>query len=151
MAYDVTDSIERLQGYLQGAGHASFSQIGEPKQPPDGEQITASVFFQSVATRSLTANGSSREVHTLIVRLYLDMLMEPTADVELGLARAYSFIIEDLAADKTLNTTIMAVDFGGIAGQPVRADWGYLELHGTTFRICDILVPLLVDGSYTVA
>lgn len=150
MPFDIKATLETVEDWFGKSGYFGKVQIGEPKQPPQ-EALSAAVFMNRVTTVLVFANGGTREVHVVTMRMYRDMLAEPQADIELGLAKAVSSVSSDLLGDFELGAKIMAVDVAGMHGTPYGATWGYLDLSGKMYRIVDILMPFIVDDSATVA
>ena len=75
MAFNIKNSLQKVQAYLNGSGYLSSSQIGEPKSPPQaGEQPSGSIFMQNVAIAEISLDGSTTEVHNVMVRIYKHML-----------------------------------------------------------------------------
>ncbi len=79
------------------------------------------------------------------------MLNEPEDQIEYQLAEALSEISSDLIGEYDLGATIRNIDVGGIYGQSLTSEWGYLDVGGVMFRVVDITVPLIVDDSATAA
>ena len=149
MAFNIKSTIEAISSFLQAGGYIEKEGVGEPKSPP-AEELSASVFMDSVGVVELTL-GTTIEIHTVNIRLYMKMLQEPTEQVEYKLAEVVSDIGSDLLGDYDLGATIRNVDAGGSKGSAMRAQWGYLDLGGTMFRVVDLFVPLLVDDSASLA
>ena len=147
MAFNIKATIQSINSFLRAGGYVSQASVGEPKSPPT-EYVSASVIMDSFSVVSLTL-GTTIELQSVTIRLYLNMLMEPTEEVEYKLAEVASQIGSDLLGDYDLGASIRNVDVGGQHGSPLRAQWGYVDLGGTMFRVVDIFVPLIVDDSAT--
>lgn len=146
MAFNVRATLEKVQSYLVSDGGFKGATIGEPKSLAVGTEIAAAVFMRGVSITKFFVNGGTEETHTVNVRLYRDMLMEPTKDMEIEVAVAVQRIVSDLLGDFDLGGTIRNVD-----GVNVRTDWGYGDVGGKMYRIADITLPLIVDDSATAA
>jgi hypothetical protein len=152
MAFDIKRSLQMVQTYVAGSGYVSDCVIGEPKYAPEAqEQPFSSVFIDNVSVYGLTVGGTTREIHVLIIRLYLDMKKEPTEEVEIELAQSVQEIISDILGDADLGGNVMTVDPAGMAGESISTTWGYEDISGMNYRIADIRLPLLVDDSATMA
>ncbi len=148
MAFDIEQTLHVVNSYLRRLGTLSGAQIGEPKDPP--EDFYGCVFMRDTAVAELTL-ASTIEVHSVFVRIYMNMLrssQNPAArPPEAELARAVSKTMQDFAEDADLGSTVRNVDLAGQHGTAMGARWGYAEVGGTVYRIADITVPLIVDGS----
>uniref|UniRef100_A0A6M3XKI5 Uncharacterized protein n=1 Tax=viral metagenome TaxID=1070528 RepID=A0A6M3XKI5_9ZZZZ len=149
MPFAIKATLQAISSYIQASGYVQKSTIGEPESPP-GERLAASVYMGNISIVSLTLN-TTIEVHTVILRLYMDMLAEPTEGIEFKLAEVVSGIFHDLLGEYDLGTTIRNVDAGGIYGSPLRATWGYVDVGGKMYRIVDMSIPLIVDDSAVLA
>ena len=147
MPFAIKSTLQAISDYIQKSGYVQKSTIGEPKAPPS-EPVSAAVFLDSVAVAALTLNGTI-EVHTVTLRLYMDMLGDPTEDIEFGMAEVVSNISSDLLGEYDLGASIRNVDAAGMHGSPLRATWGYVDVGGKMFRIVDMSIPLIVDDSAT--
>ena len=147
MAFNIRATLQAVASFVQANGHFSKVEIGEPKNPPS-EQMSAAIIADSVFIVSLTLSKTV-EVHTAIIRLYMNMLQEPTSDIEFKMARAVSKISLDLLGDFDLGGTIRNVDAAGQHGEPLTTKWGYSLVGGTMFRTADMSVPLIVDDAHT--
>ena len=149
MPFLVKDTLVQMQTYLARSGYVDEVLVGEPKSPPSSQGLTAALFLSNVGIGQITAGGQTVESHVVMLRIYRNMLKEPTEQIEYELAEAVSNISDDLLGDFDLGARIRHIDAGGIYGTPFTVRWGYVEVSGTMFRIADITVPLVVDGSAT--
>lgn len=151
MAFKVKSTLEAIQSYAMASGYFGSSvTVGEPKQPVAETSLSAAIFMSSVAVASLTLTKTI-ELHVTTIRIYRDMLAEPTANIEFELAEAVGDISSDLLGDYDLGETIRNIDVGGQYGSAMNTTWGYVDLSGKMYRIADISLPLIVDDSATLA
>lgn len=120
----------------------------EPKNPP-GDGLTCSIYMTSLAP--VMASGLNRTAALMIVgvRAQLPMLTEPQDDVDLRVTRAVDKTIESYCGAFTLGGLIRAVDIKGMAGTPIRVDYGYLDQGGTLYRFGEITTPLIVNDAWS--
>ena len=150
MAFDIKATLVAVQSHLLAGGYfGSAVQVGEPKAPPQAP-LSAAIFMADVAVVSLTLS-STIERHTMQVRIYKDMLAEPEENVEMEVARVVSDVMADLVGEYDLGTTVRNVDVGGQHGGALAARWGYVDVGGKMYRVADITVGLIIDGSATMA
>tara|TARA_R110000744_G_scaffold158398_1_gene274372 strand:- start:157 stop:612 length:456 start_codon:yes stop_codon:yes gene_type:complete len=148
MAFDASNTLDSIAGHLLASGYLQSVLIGEPKSPPSGNQFAACVFLNSINVAQLTL-GTTIESHVLTLRIYRNMLAEPTETMEKELAKMVSSVLADLIGEFDLGNSIRSIDVGGQYGAGVSVNYGYLDLGGTMFRIADITLPLIVDDSAT--
>tara|TARA_Y100000310_G_scaffold317160_1_gene369703 strand:- start:2194 stop:2646 length:453 start_codon:yes stop_codon:yes gene_type:complete len=149
MAFAIKATLQAVQSYLMASGYFSEVSVGEPKQPVEGE-LTAALFMSSATVAELTL-ATTIELHVATIRVYGDMLREPTEEIEFGLAEVVQDVGSDLLGEYDLGATIRNVDAGGQYGTPMSTNWGHVEVSGKMYRIADITLPLIVDDSATFA
>ena len=151
MAFDIKNTLHAVETYVQNLGLFSTVQIGEPKQAV-GQGLHAAIYMQSVSIIMIYVGGETRESHIVQLRVYKDMLAEntdPQNNLESELASVVSKLMENLLGDTDLESSIMSIDAGGMDGGSMTATYGYLTLGGVMYRVVDINIPLIVNGSAT--
>ena len=151
MAFEIGNTLHAVESYVQNLGLFQTVQIGEPKQPL-GQGIHAAIFMQSVSISTVYVGGDTRENHIVQVRIYKDMLAEYTApqnNLETELASAVSKLMSNLLGDTDLESSIMSIDAAGMDGASMTATYGYISLGGVMYRVVDVGIPLIVNGSST--
>ena len=148
MAFDASNTLDAVAGHLLASGYLRDVMIGEPKSPPSGDQLTASVFLNSISVAEVTL-GTTIESHVLMLRIFRNMLAEPTETMEKEFAKAVSSILSDIIGEFDLGGSIRSIDVAGMYGASISVNYGYMDLGGTMFRIADITLPLIVDDSAT--
>ena len=151
MAFDIKNTLHAVETYVQNLGLFSTVQIGEPKQAV-GQGLHAAIYMQSVSVIMIYVGGETRESHIVQLRVYKDMLAEntdPQNNLESELASVVSKLMENLLGDTDLESSIMSIDAGGMDGGAMTATYGYLSLGGVMYRVVDINIPLIVNGSAT--
>lgn len=151
MAFNITETLRQVQSHAAASARFSQTQLGEPFDAPVGAALLASVSMQAVSVVGLYLDGGTKEVHTVMLRIYRDVLKQPQADGETELAIAASELMQDIAEDFTLGARVREVDVAGQFGQPLAADWGHITIGSTIYRIVDIVIPIIVDDSATAA
>ena len=151
MPFTIKASVEALRDFGKKSGYFSDVVIGEPTKVLAGEKLSAAVYTQSARVVAVAVNGGTVEVHTVTFRIYRKALTDPVSAAELELALGVQQLLSDILADSDLGATIRAIDVGGIYGETVGTEWGYVELGGVLYRVADITIPLIVDDSATAA
>lgn len=151
MPFAIRNSLRAIESHLLAGGYLTAGvQIGEPKAPPTAP-LVAAIIMGDVAVVAVTAGGGTIERHTILVRIYENMLAEPEEAIELDMANVVSRVMASLIGEYDLGATIRNIDVGGQHGDALRATWGYLDVGGRMFRIADIHVGLIVDDSVMAA
>jgi hypothetical protein len=151
MAFEIKNTLLAVETYIRNLGLFSTVQIGEPKQAL-GQGFHAAIFMQSVSISMVYLGGDTRENHVAQLRIYKDMLAEytdPQNSLEAELASVVSKLMSNLLSDTDLESSIMSIDAGGMDGTSMTATYGYIEVGGQMYRIVDIGIPFIVNGSAT--
>jgi len=151
MAFDISSSLHAVETYVLNLGLFQSVQIGEPKQPV-GQGFHAAIFMNSVDISLVYSGGETRESHVVTLRVYRDMLAEqsdPLLNLETEMASVISKLMENLLGDTDLESTVMSIDAAGMDGQGLATSFGYTDLGGSMYRVADITLPLIVNGSAT--
>lgn len=145
-AIDLTTSLRAIESYALACGYFTGVQIGEPRAVPQGG-LTAAIIMQAQRVDHLVLDAPV-EVHTVLLRVYRNMLAEPEEDGEILVSRAVSKFLTDLYNGSiSLGGAIRHVDVAGAYGTPVGTRWGYLDVSGVMHRIADVTIPLVVDAA----
>ena len=96
-----------------------------------------------------TQLNSHTEVHTVIVRAYMDFKYEPRADMEKLLAAAGAHLLKNLGNDFSLAGKIRNIDIGGQFGERLNLQYGQVTIAQTIFKGWDMTVPMIVDSDET--
>ena len=151
MAFDIKTTLQELQTHLNGTGRFTKVQVGEPTVPWVGDGYFGSVSMLSNTIEILFLDGGTEELQVALVRIWRDAYKETPEDTEINMAQAVGETMERLAEDFTQRGTIRHIDLAGIRGTPMSAEWGFITLGDSTYKICDITVPMTVDDSATAA
>ena len=144
MVFDITSSIRAIQGHLMASGWFDRVQVGEPKGPP-GNGLTAAIFMDNVAVEELTLS-TTIERHEVVVRFYTPELQETTPIREDRLEKATAYIEKAWFGDFSLGAAVRNIDISQLAW-----DFGHVNIDRIEYRTVEITLPLIVDGSATLA
>lgn len=151
MAFDIKNTLLELETHLNETGRFTTVQVGEPTVPWVGDGFFGSVSMLTNTIQILFLDGGTEELHVALVRIWRDAFRETPENTEVLMAQAVGETMERLAEDFTQRATIRHIDLAGIRGVPMSAEWGFITLGDTTYKICDITVPMTVDDSATAA
>ena len=145
--FDIKPVIQAIESFVAQNGYQGKVGVGEPKSPP-AEEIAAAVFLRSLSV--IDATLTTLDGHAMVtIRLYRDMLAEPTEDNEYKLAAAAFQLLADVAAGFTLSGLVRHVDFAGAGGNTLVVQFGYTDIGGRLFRIADIDMPMIINDIAT--
>ena len=149
MSLDVDALMDKLVSKAAATGTLDSVNKHEPKSAP-GNQLHAAVWLQDFGP---VPAGSGLSMTTarveLALRIYSNMVQEPQDEIDPDVGRATTKIIAAISEDYTLGDTVKAVDLLGMAGAPLRARAGYLNVAGSMYRVMTIFAPLLVNDAWT--
>lgn len=159
MSLDIRPVISAVVSHAAAGGYCTAWQAHEPKgQGAQPGEIVVGAWLQSIGpmprNSSLKHTGA---VVTLLVRYYLDALPPGAEQADMDAidpkaVDAVQDLLSRLNGDFTLGGLVHAVDpLGGIAGQAMRAEAGYVTLSGKLQRIFDVTVPIVVEDVWNQA
>jgi hypothetical protein len=152
-AFDIQATLKALQSYMAASGHVKDVVIGEPKSPPRDDTVFAAVWMDRVRVAELTLL-STIEVHSVTVRIYRKLALGDNQatqaapeESETDMAQSVQVILEAFMTDADLGASIRNIDLAGEYGEGVLVDFGHVNLSGIMYRVADITLPCIVDGS----
>lgn len=145
--FTIKPTLQTIQSYLAASGEFDDVLLGEP-EAISGDRLTGAIYVAGTTIADVSL-GTISTVYNVMVRLYKDMLAEPTRDIEYILARVVQDIASDLLGDFDLGASIRHIDAAGIYGTPMSAVWGYVSVASTMYRSVDMTVPLVVNDTAT--
>lgn len=144
MSLNAQDLVDNVVSVAQASGLFDRVNAYEPKQPP-GNGLTAAVWTQSIAPYAQVSGLDVTSVRIeFTMRLFTNMMAEPQEAIDPNLMNATSTLMNLFTGDFTLGNSVFVVDLLGMAGRPLTAQAGYVDVGGKLFRIMDITVPLIV-------
>mgnify|MGYP004452397989 FL=1 len=151
MAFDTSSTMDAVASHMARSGYFPGGvQVGEFTSPPDatGTRLAGAIWMMNSSIVLLFADGGTREVHTLMLRVYSDF-KDPTSTGEKRLALSVNQIASNILSDSDLGATIMSVDAAGQYGTGMSMDWGQLTISDRMYRVVDITLPFIVDDAST--
>ncbi len=149
MAFDVTNTLRELETHMNKTGLFTVIQVGEPTKPFIGDGFFGAVWMQSQAVVGVYLGGDTKELHVATLRIFRDAFREEAEVMELEMTRAVGQTMERIVEDFTQRAEMRNVDIGAEEGVKYEATYGYITLADITYRIADITIPMIVDGSAT--
>ena len=148
MSTEVDDILSKLRSLLKAMAIFKAVDTVEPKGAP-GTGLTVAVYLHTIAP-AVEASGLSSisGVYVYNIRIYTNMLQEPTEDIDTILAKAVDKVFVALGADFDLGTKVKNIDIFGEHGTALIAKAGYVEVAHVMYRIVDITLPLVVNDTW---
>lgn len=149
MAYDFQALIDATASYAMQTGEFENPvPTHEPKSRP-GPGVTCSVFVAGIEPIPAASGlNSVTGLVTMNVRVQTPFLQQPADQIDPLIMRAGTAVMALFAANFTFTSLIRNVDLLGAYGQRMRGQLGYLTQDNTTYRVMDILLPLVVNDLF---
>ena len=148
--FTIRDTLKVIQSHILSGGYVRSAVLGSPLAPCQGHETEAAIVLSSSRIPIVTL-GTAIKLYTVTVRLYKNMLSEPTEQIEFDLATTVQDISSDLLGDFDLGSNVRNIDAGGEFGAPMSARWGYANIGGKIHRVADIRVPIVVNDTATLS
>ena len=141
------DILDAVVSDVQRSGY--FDQVNEhePRKKP-GHGLTAAVWAESIRAVALTSGLASTSASVVFfIRLYKRLSQEDQVDpIDRNMMKAASNLLRRYHDDFDFGGVIRNVDIlGGVTGQPIGAQAGYLEQDGAMYRVMTITLPCIVN------
>ena len=120
----------------------------QPSSAPTGNGLCYSLWVQRVAAASSGLAASSASV-TLIGTVYKSMLGQPEDEIDASIIDAVDALFTEYVGDFELGGRVREADVRGTEGTPPARETGYLTQDSTQFRIATLVIPLIVNDSWT--
>lgn len=141
--YNIKRTLEIMLNVLKTSGYFPHASVGEPKAPPKAK-ISAHIWVDHTSVVDVFLDAP-RELHTVIIRVYKDMIEIPEDKIELEMADAVSAILNMFYGKFTLDDAVLSIDIGGIYEKPVHTEWGHVKVGNLMYRIVDVYMSMIVD------
>lgn len=141
MAVNNRTALQAMQSKLMAMGRVTNAVIGEPKKAMQSGLVA---IIPRAGRIDETTLQSPREVHEVTLRRYVDMLEEPSEDIDFEMDAWRSDILEDIFGDFELGGTIAYP-------LPTQFQWnyGYQTVEQTMYRLLDLTVVYRIDDRAT--
>lgn len=153
MAVGINDLIDALTSHASRLGCFDIVQGHEPKSMPGGSGdatgLTYAVFLAEIGpARNASGLVSTTARVVLNGRIYKAFRSEPEDLIDPALADACDRLFEAYTGDFDLGSHARNIDVLGGQGNALSARAGYQSVDGATFRIIDIIVPIVVNDAW---
>lgn len=140
--------ISALVSHAAGLGFFDTVQGHEPKSMP-GMGLHYAVFMATVGP-ARTGSGLAATTARLELagRIYTPFVKQPEDDIDPGLVDVLDKLFEAYTADFELGGNVRNVDVLGSQGAPLSARFGYQTIDKQTYRVIDIVIPVIVNDAF---
>jgi hypothetical protein len=145
----VNDVMDRIVSYAMQTGRFDQVNAHEPKSSP-GTGMHCAVWMQSVQPTRSSGQSITSGVVVLNARIYTDFKSQPYDAIDPQVTGATCDMIGQLSGDFELGGSddVRAVDLLGMAGVPLGAVAGYVEIDRTMFRVMTITIPIIINDMF---
>lgn len=142
----VTDRL--LSPAAASGWFANLPMAHEPKSAPQSD-LTYAVFVSALApvqARSgLDATSARLEMTGRIYKLFRTI---PEDLIDPAMTGATGALMQAYSSDFELGGEVSNIDLLGAFGTPLSARAGYQTIDKTTFRITDIVIPMIINDAF---
>lgn len=148
MALGIQALIDAATSHAAASGLFERVQGHEPKSAP-GNGLSCAVWVQDVSPVPFASGLAATTARVaLTVRLYANMLREPQDAIDPALVGAADVLLAAYSGDFDLGGLVRNIDLLGQAGDPLRAQAGYLNQDSRLYRVIDITLPLVINDAW---
>jgi hypothetical protein len=143
----IEQAVNRVASVASSSGLFAEVLTHEPKSAPSATGLTFATWIEHIrpiALRSGLPVTSARLEMT--GRVYRSMLSDPQNTIDTEIGKATSFVLGQLNGDFGIGDAF--IDLLGMSGDPLQAQFGYVAVDRTVFRIADITIPVVGDDVY---
>lgn len=151
MTIGISALINAVTSHASASGHFDVVQGHEPKSPP-GNGLTYAVFLSALgpARTGSGLNSTSARVE-LTGRIFLPFISQPEDLIDPAITEAADDLFDAYAGDFELGGNARNIDLRGGQGAPLSGRYGYQTIAKTTFRVFDIIIPIIVNDAWVEA
>lgn len=150
MALDTTGILDKVVSHAMASGRFDRVNQHEPKNAP-GHGLTCAVWANQIGPARGSGLAATSALVVLNVRIYTNMLAEPQDAIDPRVADATDALFNAYIGGFTLGGTVQAVDVRGMAGIPIAALAGYINIGGVLYRCMTITLPVIVNDVWAEA
>lgn len=147
----VATILDKLVSHVQTLGYFDRVQMHEPKSAPGrgATGLTCAIFLSGLAPAAIASGLAATSARLeMTARIFKPFLSVPEDLIDINMAMATCAIMGGLSGDFDLGGTVRNVDLLGANGAPLGARAGYQTIDGTTFRIMDVVIPMIINDAF---
>jgi hypothetical protein len=140
--------LKRLSSIAMATGKFASTNRYEPRgQPANG----CTLVLLSGPMTPIKSSGMNRVSLRWQIdgQIYLPLHKGPPEQIDELISDAAADYLERLCAQFTLGGLVRCVDVHGMDGAQLAATPGYIEHSGKHYRCCQLMIPLLINETWT--
>lgn len=149
MALNTSTIRAKLVSHAASLGWFSQSVPYEPVSLPSGSGLVFAVWVGQVGP---VPAGSGLATTTARIefrgRAHIPADTEPKDEVDLQLTDAVDGLLNAYNGDFTLGGNVRKIDLLGAYGAPLQAQYAYMSLGSTVYRIANLTIPTIVNDAW---
>ncbi len=150
MSLDITALMNALESHALASG--VFEQVvGHELIAAPGSGITAALWPQRLRPVQTSGLASTSIRVEFTLRVYSSALQQPADGIDPAVVDAVGALLVAYSGDFELGGTAREVDLLGNTGEPLSATAGWLPMADGTYRVMDLLIPVVVNDVFTQA
>jgi hypothetical protein len=151
VAFDFQGLIDAVASYAGQTGEFERVAQHEPKSRP-GNGLTCSMWFDEIVPLAAASGlGAVTGLIVITMRPQMPFLQQPADQIDPVITRAVAALWGKFAGGFTLAGIVRNVDLLGQHSAGLRAKAGYVTQDGTTYRVMDVFLPLVVNDLFSEA
>lgn len=154
MSFDeaaINTLVDKIVSHAKSLGVFRSVNFHEPKGQP-GSGLRYGVWADIIQPVGAASGLSSTSgVVTVQGRIYGNALTKPEDDVDPRIMTAAVTLIGAYSGDFNFGATVRNVDLLGMYGRSLMAQAGYATIAQTTYRIMDIIIPVVINDLWSQA
>lgn len=135
--FDAVVSDAQLSGY--------FDRVNLHESKTKLYGLTAAIWVQSLRPLQISGLASTSARVEFKLRIYQNMLMEPQDMIDPMMLKAVSNLMRRYHDDFDFAGAIRNVDLLGAFGDPLEAEFGYIEISDVMHRAATLTIPCIVN------
>lgn len=142
--------FDKVVSYALISGRFDAVNQHEPKNAP-GSGLSCSVWINSIVPyRQGSGLNSTTGAVTLNARIYTNFRSQPYDMIDPNVTSATSDLIGALSGDFNFggDAGVRNVDLLGMAGIPLSAQSGYVEIDRQMFRVMTLTIPIIINDMF---
>ena len=145
----ISTIFDKVVSHAASLGYFDSVNAHEPKNAP-GNGVTAAVWVQAIRPSVSSGLAATSGVLILNVRVYTSFISQPFDAIDPNVTAATAALMSAYSGDFDFGgeADVRAVDLLGMAGQPMEAIAGYVEMDRRILRIMTLTVPVLVNDMF---
>lgn len=150
----VDQVFDRVFSYLMATGRFSTVNGHEPKSAPTDNDITCALWVQNIKPVRTSGLSMTSGVLMLQIRVYTAFTSQPYDYIDPNILKAVMAIMATFSGDFNFGVEgaeagVRTVDLLGMAGVPLSAQAGYVEIDRKMYRVMTVFLPIIINDMFS--